>query len=240
MDCEKCGAEVPEGAETCPECGEPVVAQDQSDAFFAADSEAPEGDAPESEGEAAEASAEGEEGLEPAEGAEGEGGEEGAEPSPLELGAEEPKKSRWWLWAAIGVVAALLIGVGGYFVWTSGILGPLVGNDPEHAAIRMLNAYAEYDAQGILDNATHSTLPPDGVTQFKKAAADAKTKAGGKTMMKDIKVTKVTYDPKDPNKATVTFTASVLTDPAKGTYESQPSQLQMVKQNGKWMVVLYQ
>lgn len=31
MDCEKCGAELPEGAEICPECAEPVVAETASE-----------------------------------------------------------------------------------------------------------------------------------------------------------------------------------------------------------------
>jgi hypothetical protein len=245
MDCEKCGAAITEGADTCPECGEPVAAAtDESDAFFAEGQPAPEADQ--------------EDASEPAVAGDGETPSEEAEDVPadeaaIEPGEEAPKKRKWWLVAVVSVLVAAVLAAGGFYLWTSGILGPLVGNDPQHAATRMLAAYANYDAQGILDNATHATLPPEGVAAFIKDAATAKTESAGKPMLKDTKIDKVTYDAKDPSKATVDITANWLVDPAKGDYQKQSKQLQMTKENtdvrlfgltlwkaGKWLVVLYQ
>jgi hypothetical protein len=217
MDCEKCGAEVLEGADTCPECGEDMSAPDQTPA------EPPEADAV----------AEGpdEEPDSPA-GDEAEVGEEPAE------GEEAAPKKRWVVWAIALVVVALL-GVGAYFAYAQGLFGFLTGNDPGSAVTRMLKAYATYDAQGILDNATHTSLQADGIKQFQEQAAGAKKTANGKAGVKDIKILSVTMDAKDPNKATVEITASWLTDPATSKYESKTQKFQMVKENGKWLVKLF-
>jgi hypothetical protein len=221
MDCEKCGAEVLEGADTCPECGEPTGAPDQASVETpdvavdtiepAEDSEFGTAGGPETETETA------------------------SEPEEAE---EAPSKKRWVVWAiAVGVIAVLA--VGGYFLFSAGLLGFLTGNDPGSAATRMLKAYANYDSQGILDNSTHTSMAADGIKEFEKQAADAKKAANGTPGVKDIKVVSVTIDSKDSNKATVEISGSWLTDPATGKYEARTEKLQMVKENGKWLVKLF-
>jgi len=235
MDCEKCGAEVLEGADTCPECGEPIGAPDQASVDVtdaAVDPVEPlDGSAPES-GAETETVAEAETVSEA--GTDGEL-ETVAEPEETE---EAPRKSRWIAWAIVVAVIAVL-GVGGYFAYTAGLFGALTGNDPGSAATRMLKAYAAYDAQGILDNSTHASLQADGIKEFRTQAVDAKKRANGKPGVKDIRVVSVTIDAKDPNKATVEISGSWLIDPATGEYKAQTQKLQMVKENGKWLVKLF-
>jgi hypothetical protein len=233
MDCEKCGAEVLEGADTCPECGEPIGAPDS-----------PSVEAPDAAAETIEPAEEPEPGAdgEPETVAESESGTDGefeaATESEPEETQEAPAKHRWVVWAiAVGVVAVLA--VGGYFIYSAGLLGFLTGNDPGSAATRMLKAYAAYDAQGILDNSTHASMQPDAIKEFINQSVVAKKSATGKPGVKDIKVVSVTIDAKDANKATVEVSGSWLTDPATGKYEVRTQKLQLVKENGKWLVKLF-
>jgi len=216
MDCEKCGAEVLEGADKCPECGEPIGAPDQASV------ETPDAAV---------------DTIEPAEDSEfgTDGGPETDTASEPEEAEETPSKKRWIVVAiALGIIAVLL--VGGYFAYTAGLLGFLTGNDPGSAATRMLKAFANYDAQGILDNSTHTSMQADAIKAFTQQAADAKKNANGKPGVKDIKVVSVTIDSKDPNKATVEISGSWLD--SSGAYKAQTEKLQMVKENGKWLVKL--
>lgn len=137
----------------------------------------------------------------------------------------------------VGVLVAVLViaalaGAGWYAYKQVGS-----ANSPEGAATAMLKAYAVYDAQGILDTATHKSLPADGVKEFEKQAAEAKTRSGGKPGVKDYKITKVTKNSDD--QATVEIEAQWLTDPAKGTYTKRSENLTIVRQDGKWLVKLF-
>lgn len=193
MDCEKCGAEIPEGAETCPECGEPVAAVSpepapQADTF-----------------------------AEPISDAKPAGG-----------------GKRIALIAAVVLVIAAVIGGAIWFIQGR----VTAAASPEAAAKAMLAAYANYDAQGILDNATHASLAASDVAQFSTQAAEAKARAKNVPSVKNVVVGKVTLDTADKNKATVDVTAEWL-DPATGKYSKRTEKLIVVKQDGKWLVQLF-
>lgn len=224
MECEKCGADVAEGVDTCPDCGEPLSntilgAEDSSavaapfeaaevDGFerdAAPGSDAPSGDVP------------------PA-----------APAGPIiaaDAGGSGGGKKL--LWVAIALLIVALLAGGGWFVYSR----MQTGASPDAAAVKMLNAYAEYDAAGILDSATHKTLPADGVKEFETQAADAKKRANGKPGVKNIKVVSTKLDKE--TQATVVVSAEWLTDPVKGTYEKREETLTVVKEDGKWLVKLF-
>jgi hypothetical protein len=148
--------------------------------------------------------------------------------------ADRPKSGgkRWLTVAMAVVVIALLAGAG---LWAYSTMSK--SESPEGVARAMLTAYAAYDAQGILDTATHKTLPADGVKEFEKQAAEAKKRAGDKPGVKNFDVTKVTSD--SATQATVEITGEWLTDPAKGTYTKRTEKLTVVKEDGKWLVKLF-
>ncbi|MDO8963030.1 MAG: hypothetical protein Q7W30_00895 [Coriobacteriia bacterium] len=218
MECEKCGAETVEGAETCAECGEPMVAAAEStDApVEATEAAAVETDAP----------------VEATDIATGPATSDVPSAEPVQPSAGRPA----WMTALIVIVVLAVLGAGGYFGWQA-IAN--AGNDPKSAALRLLDAYAAYDAKGILDNATHGNLPDSGVKEFEKQAVDAKKQANGKAGVKDYSVTKVTMDPKNANQASVEIAGKWLTDSAKGTYTDRAETLQLVKENNKWLVRLF-
>lgn len=193
MDCEKCGAEIPEGAETCPECGESVAAT------------------------ATEPAGQGKMPAEPVSDAKPAGG-----------------GKRTLLIAAVVLVIAAVIGGAVWFI--QGRVAAAAS--PEAAAKAMLTAYSNYDAQGILDNATHASLAASDVAQFEKQAAEAKTRAKNEPSVKNVVIGKVTLDSADKNKATVDVTAEWL-DPATGKYTKRTEKLIVVKQDGKWLVQLF-
>jgi predicted nucleic acid-binding Zn-ribbon protein len=252
MECEKCGAEHEEGVETCPECGEPVTAAEQvADEASAAESTEPAAE------ETADAPAEAavDEVVPDAAAADAAAADEGAdEPAgdagtdaffadvPVEIppadeaaaAGEAPSGGgKKWLLVVAGLIVLALLGGGGWY------LSQKVTDaaSPQASAQAMLDAYAAYDAAGILEVATHSTLPADGVKEFETQAAEAKKRAGGKPGVKDIKVGKVTND--SATQATVEVEANWLTDPAKGTYTKRTEKLTIVKQDGKWLVKLF-
>lgn len=224
MECDKCGAEMSEDARACPQCGEPAAA--------AAD---PQGDPPDEDTGAPEGT-EGAEPEQPSEEAppstEPERTFEGTPASAEASGREAGGRSTKAIIAAIAVVVVVVVGLAGYFVWR----GMQPTSTPQGAATAMLNAYARYDAKGILDVSTHSALKPAQVTEFEKQAAEAKKRAGGKPGVKDIKIGKVSQT---GGTAEVKFSAKWLTDPAKGTYESRDETLTVVQQSGKWLVQLF-
>jgi uncharacterized protein HemX len=213
MDCEKCGAAVDQSAEACPECGEPVVA--------AADTEtAGTETASETASEFASDSAPAEEpASEP---------DSAVEP-PVAL---EPKSNRKLILIAVAVILLAAIGGGAWFV-TSRVAS---ASSPEAAARKMLEAYALYDAKGILDVATHDTMAAADITQFEKQAADAKTTAKGAASLKNIVIGQSSVAATD--KVSVDVTAEWL-DPATGKYTKRTEKLIVVKKDGKWLVELF-
>jgi hypothetical protein len=151
------------------------------------------------------------------------------------LGARIPVRGslRGPIIAAIVFVVVAVTAWGVYSVFSN-----ISGNTPDGAALRMMQAYANYDAAGILANATHASLGATDVATFETQAADTKAANGGKPSLKDIVVVSVTPDLKDPNVATVKLTEQIL-DPAKGTYSLRNETLSVVKQSGKWLVRLF-
>src|SRR5450756_679835 len=121
MECEKCGAGVNEGAETCPECGEPLAAN--------AAETAPE--------EMAAAAAATPEGMVV--------GTDTLEPSPVTSTSSEPSGGPRP--AIIGAIALVVVVVlaGAWF-----LMNAQGGNTPAGAVKAMLTAYANYDGAGIL------------------------------------------------------------------------------------------
>ncbi|HEX9092559.1 MAG TPA: zinc-ribbon domain-containing protein [Coriobacteriia bacterium] len=226
MDCEKCGAEVTEGAQTCPECGEPVqapVAEAATDTFgFAASAAVPEEDAG---SEADDAFLDDVEPAAPAPAA------EPVTAAPV-IVAPEPGGKKGLLIAIVALIV-IALAAGGWFAYTK----LAAAASPESVAVKMLEGYAAYDAQAILNTATHDSLPADGVKEFETQAAEAKTRANGKPGVKSIKVSSVKMDNAD--QATVVISAEWLTDPAKGTYEKRDETLTVIKKDGKWLVKLF-
>jgi RNA polymerase subunit RPABC4/transcription elongation factor Spt4 len=221
MDCEKCGAEIVEGAETCPECGEPAVAAAETDAVdeTAAEetdvadetaAEEPVFDAPADEPAEAASSA-----LEPP-----------VAVTPASGGSSTLMK------VVIGLVVVAIIAGGAWFV-TSRVSS---ASSPEAAAKAMLEAYAKYDAKGILDAATHDTMKAEDITAFEKQAAEAKTTAKGAASLKNIVVGKSSVTATD--KVSVDVTAEWL-DPATGKYDKRTEKLILVNKAGKWLVELF-
>ncbi len=210
MDCEKCGAEIVEGAEVCPECGEPAVAAAETDAVA----------------------------------------ETGAEDAFFEGPAEEPAESApavieppvavtpaaggmsTLMKVVIGLVVVAIIAGGAWFV-TSRVAS---ASSPEAAAKAMLEAYANYDAKGILDAATHDTMKAEDITAFEKQAADAKKTAKDAPSLKNIVIGKSSVTATD--KVTVDVTAEWL-DPATGKYDKRTEKLILVNKDGKWLVELF-
>jgi len=160
--------------------------------------------------------------------------------APVAVGQSVPVSSAssrpTWIVPVVAAIAVLLIAAGGYFVFR-GVGG---ANGPDAAAVRMMNGFASYNATAILDNATHASLSTTDQAQFAQQAADAKKGNNGLAAVKDIKVVSVTLDPKDPNAATVKLSAQWLTDAAKKVYTARTETLTLVKQNGKWLVRLFQ
>lgn len=216
MECEKCGADVPESADACPECGEPI--------------------APAADEAVVEASAE--PAVEPAPDA-----ESSAAPEPV-TGEDAPGAiSRKAATVALVALLAIAAVVGVVFFVPFGgstVISRLTEtNDPKSVAERMLAAYSKYDAKGILETTNSSALPAETRAQFESEAGKAKTRAGGKDAVKNVKVVGVTIDAKDKTKATVEISGEWLTDPAKGTYEARTDKLPMMQVGGKWVVQLF-
>jgi len=142
-----------------------------------------------------------------------------------------------WLVPVVALLVLAVIAAAAYFLW----LKPTttVGG-PAGAATRMMEAFAAYDAEGILDNATHASMSTTDVAAFTKQAADAKKLAAGKPGLKDLKILETTVDPADKNTAIVKLSAQWLTDQEKGTYTQRTETLTVIKKDGKWQVRLFQ
>ncbi len=138
---------------------------------------------------------------------------------------------------AIAVVAVVVIALAcaGYFIWR----GFAFPNTPGGAVTRMMGGYADFDGQQILDNATHGKMTQAEMQQFVQAAGQAKSTSRGLPDLKDLKIIKTDL-PSGSSTATVQFSASWLKDGAKGTYEQRMDQVTVIKQNGTWVVLLFQ
>lgn len=210
MQCTKCGADLQPGATVCPSCEERVVPTRKSVASprKRAASAAPAASAP----------------VTPTPSA-----------TPAERAARMSGRAVWQvptLIAAVVVVIAVSVWVVFSVFSTGG------ANTPDAAALRVMQGYAAYDARAILDNVTHTSLTATDLATFETGMAESKTANKGAPLYKDIKVTSVTIDPKDPNAAVVRLTEMIL-DPVKGTYASRDDTLTLVKKDGTWLVKLY-
>jgi hypothetical protein len=132
------------------------------------------------------------------------------------------------------IVAVIVVTGGGWWMYSAATTG---ANTPGAAALRMMQAYGDYDAAGLLANATHGSLTTAAQAALEQQYASAKAASKGPAV-KDITVTKVTIDPKDPDSATVRISEQIL-DPNKGTYSPRTDTLSLVKQNGTWLVRLF-
>lgn len=164
----------------------------------------------------------------------------GAAQSPAASGSRpslrrKPQR-RTWLALLLALVALTVVGAGGYVIWAQ--LAAQSG--PDGAALRMMRAYASYDADGILENATHASLTATDEATFAKQAADSKKANKGLPAVKDIQVVKVTQASKDATTATVRLSAKWLTDAETKKYTERQEILTVIKQNGKWVVRLFQ
>ncbi len=143
-------------------------------------------------------------------------------------------RSAWLIIALAALVLGTLLASG-----CSGGAGAGVGG-PEGAVQRMFAATAAYDAQGILDNATHTSMTATDVAAFKKQAADQKALYKDKPYYKDVKIVSTTYpDPKDKNTAVVKLSLQWLSDPANGTYTQRDETVTVLLKDGVWLVKLY-
>jgi hypothetical protein len=134
-----------------------------------------------------------------------------------------------------GVIVAVIVVAGvGAWVYSASTTG---ANTPAAAALRMMQAYGNYDAATLLDNATHDSLTPAARTAFEHQYAQAKAASKGPAV-KDITVTDVTIDSKDPSLATVKISEQIL-DPNTGAYSARTDTLSLVEQSGRWMVRLF-
>jgi hypothetical protein len=209
MQCTKCGADLQPGATVCPSCEERVVPTRKSVAAPRKRPAPPVAAAPIAASVA--------------------GHDSAAPRAPRASG-----RPAWYLPALIAAVV-VVVAISGWVVFSVFNTG---ANTPEAAALRMMQAYATYDARAILDNVTHTSLTATDQATFEKQAADTKATNKGLAAIKDIKVTKVTIDPKNPNSATVQLSEMIL-DPLKGTYAARNETLSLVKQSGKWLVKLF-
>jgi len=213
MDCEKCGAEVTEAADTCPECGEPLAAE-TPDTFADAAAPAADQDTPPTADEP----------------------DAGEDAKPGSLNKKAGLIALVGLLVVVALAAvALFVPIGGASLYSK----MTNVNDPATVAKRMLDAYAKYDAAGILATTNSSAMAAADKQTFEDEAGKAKERAKGKDGVKDYKVGTVTIDPKDPTKAMVEVTGMWLQDPEKGEYAQRTDQLPMIQQGGKWVVQIF-
>lgn len=244
MQCIKCGAELPPGADACPECGEEV----SRGAASAGGATKPR---PESQGvlkrlvesksqpvvpQPRQAAPQPKPAApQPKPAASG-----AVKPQPASSGAPQPKPvaprpRRAWLVALVSVIVVAILAAGGYLVWTQAT----ASTGPDGAALRMMKAYATYDAAGILANATHSSLDATDQAAFAQTMASQKAKYNNVPAVKDVTVVKVTMASQNATIATVQLSESELADASTRTYTPRTETLTVVKQDGQWLVRLF-
>jgi uncharacterized membrane protein YvbJ len=213
MQCKHCGASLSEDALTCPECGKSTLGAIPTPSRNASATSGATGDAGVGQGTAG-----------------------AVRTSRAPSSSTKRKRRRTLLVSVAAMIAVAIIATGAWMVVRQG----LMSTGPDGAAMRMMNAFAAYDAQGILDNATHASLNATDLAAFSKQAADSKAGNKGLAAVKGISVTKVTIASQEATTAIVQLDAQWLTDASKGTYAQRTETLTVVKQNGKWLVRLFQ
>ena len=154
-------------------------------------------------------------------------------------GSEPPA----WVRPVVFVVIALVLAGGAWFIYSVLNAGP---NTPDGAAVRFMQAYAAYDAQGMLDNSTHASFTATDLATFQHDMANAPADAKAHPIYTDIKVSSVTIEPADPNTAIVKLSAmmlkSISAPPSAAAtstvaYSPRDETLTVVKSStGKWLV----
>jgi len=154
-------------------------------------------------------------------------------------GSEPPA----WVRPVVFVVIALVLAGGAWFIYSVLNAGP---NTPDGAAVRFMQAYAAYDAQGMLDNSTHASFTATDLATFQHDMANAPAEAKAHPIYTDIKVSSVTIEPADPNTAVVKISAMMLDTiaaqpsaaaTATAAYSPRDETLTVVKSSaGKWLV----
>ena len=222
MQCTNCGAELQPGATVCPSCEARVVLNKQAVATprKRAASPVPRPAA------------------KPAAGSSVKAPKEPKAPK-VRDGSEPPA----WVRPVVFVVVALVIAGGAWFIYSVLNAGP---NTPDGAAVRFMQAYAAYDAQGMLDNSTHASFTATDLATFQHDMASAPADAKAHPIYTDIKVSSVTIEPADPNTAVVKISAMMLDTiaaqpsaaaTATATYSPRDETLTVVKSSaGKWLV----
>lgn len=223
MQCTKCGADLQPGATVCPVCEERVVPTRKSVAaprkpLASMAGTRPSAPVPSPVSDTSSAPA------------------AKTAAAPAARPARPARQVSLPKWLIPGLIVAIVVGISGWVLFT--VFSGGNANTPDAAALRMMNAYAVYDAQGMLDNMTHASLSATDQATFVTRAAEDKKTNNGKALLTDIKVISVTPDPKDPNTATVKLSEMIL-DPTKGTYTARTDTLSVVKQSGKWLVHLF-
>lgn len=224
MQCTKCGAEVQPGATVCPVCEERVVLTRKSVAVPRNRAAAPA----------------------PSPAATAGAGPVGTAVPAKAAAASKPRLSMRMITTKqiMIAVAAIVLVVAGWLGYTLLASGP---NTPDAAALRFMQAYAGYDARGMLDNSTHASFTTTDQATFEREMARAATEQQGQPLYKDIKVTSVNIAPEDPNSAVVRLSAQMLGGASTGTtataaatatpaYSPRDEVLTVVKPAGKWLV----
>jgi hypothetical protein len=219
MQCTNCGAELQPGATVCPSCEQKVVPTKLSVA--GSRKRAAAAPIPVATPSAPAATPE--------------SGQAATPPASPRIRHSADDERRPWQSPVLVLITVVVLVVTGWVLWA--VLGTNT-NTPQAAALRMMSAYGAYDAAGILDNVTHSSLTSAEIAAFEKQVTDGKASNQSRPWVKDVVITTSTVDPKDPNSATVQLTEQIL-DASKGTYSPRNETLALVKQNGKWLVRLF-
>jgi hypothetical protein len=219
MQCTNCGAELQPGATVCPSCEVRVVPSKQ---------------AVETPRKRAAAQV-----ARPAARPAADAAVKAPEP-PKARDASEPPA---WVKPAVVVLAVLAVAAVAWFLYSILNAGP---NTPDGAAVRFMQAYATYDAQGMLDNSTHASFTATDLATFQHDMANAPADAKAHPIYTDIKVSSVTIEPADPSTAIVKLSAMMLNSisapPSAAptstvAYSPRDETLTVVKSStGKWLV----
>lgn len=221
MQCTNCGAEIQPGATICPSCEARVVLTKQSVATPRKRAAAP----------AARPTASKPVVARPAKAPKARKVRDGSEPPA-------------WVRPVVIAVAAVVLAAGAWFLYAILTGGP---NTPDAVAVRFLQAYASYDARGMLDNSTHASFTTTDLATFEHQMTGATADEKAHPIYTGIKVTSVTLDPTDPNMAIVKLSAQMLdsvggssnattASVTPGAYSPRDETLTVVKTGGKWLV----